>query len=55
MQLTLQDIQELISAGKASDKLEETVLKYFKPRDYINRLTAVLQKRGFRASMTVKC
>jgi hypothetical protein len=38
MQLTLQDIQELISAGKASDKLDETVLKYFKPRDYINRL-----------------
>lgn len=37
MQLTLQDIQELISAGKASDKLDETVLKYFKPRDYINR------------------
>lgn len=37
MQLTLQDIQELISAGKASDKLDETVLMYFKPRDYINR------------------
>jgi hypothetical protein len=37
MQLTLQDIQELISAGKASDKLDETVLKYFKPRDYINQ------------------
>jgi hypothetical protein len=37
MHLTIQDIQELISAGKASDKLDETVLKYFKPRDYINR------------------
>jgi hypothetical protein len=37
MQLTLQDIQELILAGKASDKLDETVLKYFKPREYINR------------------
>jgi hypothetical protein len=37
MQLTLQDIQELISAGKASNKLDEAVLKYFKPRDYINR------------------
>lgn len=37
MQLTSQDIQELISAGKACDKLDETVMKYFKPRDYINR------------------
>jgi hypothetical protein len=37
MLLTLQDIQELISVGKANDKLDETVLNYFKPRDYINR------------------
>lgn len=37
MLLTLQDIQELISAGEASDKLDETIMKYFKPKDYINR------------------
>lgn len=37
MQLTSQDIQELISAGKTSDKLDQVVLKYFKPRDFINR------------------
>jgi hypothetical protein len=37
MQLTLQDIKELISVGKASDKLDENALVYFKPRDYINR------------------
>jgi hypothetical protein len=37
MQLTTQDIQELILIGKVDDKLHETGLKYFKPRDYINR------------------
>jgi hypothetical protein len=37
MQLTTQDIQELILIGKSNDKLHETVLKYFMPRDYINR------------------
>jgi hypothetical protein len=37
MQLTSQDIQELISAGKSSDKLDEVVLNYFRPRDFINR------------------
>jgi hypothetical protein len=37
MQLTSQDIQELILAGKADYNLHETGLKYFKPRDYINR------------------
>jgi hypothetical protein len=37
MQLTSQDIQELISAIKLDDKLDVTVLRYFKPKDYINR------------------
>jgi len=37
MQLTDQDIQQLISACKRSGNLDETVLNYFKPRDYINR------------------
>lgn len=37
MQLTSQDLQELISAGKSSDKLDEVVLNYFRPRDFINR------------------
>ena len=37
MQVTAQDIQELISAGKRSDKPDGNVLKYFKPRDFINR------------------
>lgn len=37
MELTSQDIQELILAGKADYNLHETGLKYFKPRDYINR------------------
>lgn len=37
MQLTTQDIQELIAVGKFGDKLEEGVLRYFKPKDYINR------------------
>jgi hypothetical protein len=31
MQLKLRDMPELISAGKAIDRLAENVLKYFKP------------------------
>lgn len=37
MQLTEQDIQKLILIGKANGELDETLLKYFIPRDYINR------------------
>jgi hypothetical protein len=37
MQLTTQDIQELIIIGNANNKLHETGLKYFKSKDYINR------------------
>jgi hypothetical protein len=37
MQLTKQDIQELILIGNEDNKLHENGLKYFKPKDYINR------------------
>jgi hypothetical protein len=37
MQLTTQDIDELISIGKVYNKLDYRLLQYFKPRDYINR------------------
>ncbi len=37
MQLTTQDIKELISTGKVYDNLDDKLLQYFKPRDYINR------------------
>ncbi len=37
MQLTTQDIRQLISVGIVSDSLNEEILQYFKPRDFINR------------------
>jgi hypothetical protein len=37
MQLTTQDIQELIKAVKFDEKLDQKVLQYFRPKDYINR------------------
>ena len=37
MQLTTQDIDELILVGKIEVNLDETVLDYFKRRDFINR------------------
>lgn len=37
MQLTEQDIQELIAVGKLGDQLDEKGLLYFNSRDYINR------------------
>jgi len=37
MQLTTQDIQKLILAGKVDENLDDTILKYFADRDYINR------------------
>lgn len=37
MQLTTLDINELISTGKVCDNLDDRLLEYFKPRDYINR------------------
>jgi hypothetical protein len=37
MQLTKQDIEKLILVGKTDDKIDESALKYFVQRDYINR------------------